>query len=149
MDKSFESITTPGLNVDFKNYVIEIVCTNLNPRLSPRFWKDPGYWKSKYVREIKGVSNLINLLKKNDIDIEIPINQKSIIEVIKTSKIKSLCAKKTLAFVIKKIIKTISEKESRSSGYKEDIIFNAKDNAKFIGPILKTKKSLLREIENG
>ena len=90
--KDFQSPTTPGLMVTFENYLIELICLNMDNKLEPRFWRDEKYWKKKYGREVRGVFNL----KCKFESVEDPILRLSIISIIKKMRIKSLCAHKTV-----------------------------------------------------
>lgn len=145
MEKLFDSPTTPGLSVDFRNYIIELVCLNMDRKLGPRFWKSNNYWTKKYPREIKGVSNLSKLLNFED-----PLIQKLLIITIKDSWIKSLSAKKTLNTIVKKV-NVLYEKEMYKRSDEKIVmeIFSPEENARYVDSGNKNKLSLLKEIENG
>ncbi len=36
----YASPTTPGLHIAFRDFIIELVCLNVNPKIGPRFWSD-------------------------------------------------------------------------------------------------------------
>lgn len=159
MEKSFDSPTTPGLKIDFKNYLIELVCINCDKRISSRFWKSNEYWSSKYKREIKGVHNLIKSFDApitEDTKVNVvensPFAQKILIQVIKNLNIKSLSAKKTIEKIIKDY-KKIFEKEYNhrlSTANEKTInseIVNGKENARYIDSGNKNKLSILKDIE--
>ena len=92
----YASPTTPGLHVAFRDYIIELVCLNVNPKIGPRFWSDPGYWAPKYKREIRGMSNLGKELNLAD-----TLTQTALVQIIKEYRIKALLAKKTKDSVIR------------------------------------------------
>lgn len=146
MVKSFDSPTTPGLKIDFKNYLIELVCINCDKKLTLRFWKSNVYWAKKYPREIKGVSNLSKLLNFEDVLI-----QKLLIGIIKDSWIKSLSAKKTLNTIVKKL-NIIYETEKQKRLIQESKVeinqFSDKENARYSGDGSKSKISILRDLED-
>lgn len=96
----YKSPTTPGLEVTFNNYVIEIVCLNLDPKLIPRFWKNGNkYWQAKYRREIKGVHNLL----KNFESLEDVVLQRTIVDTVRKLNIQSMLAVKTVSKVVKAV----------------------------------------------
>lgn len=159
MEKSFDSPTTPGLKIDFKNYLIELVCINCDKRIGTRFWKSNEYWSSKYKREIKGVHNLIKCfdapideeLKVNTVE-NSPFAQKILIQVIKNLNIKSLSAKKTIQKIITNHKKIFSkEYDHRLSIANEKTInseiVNGKENARYIDGGNRGKLSILKDIE--
>jgi len=159
MEKSFDSPTTPGLKIDFKNYLIELVCINCDKRIGPRFWKNNIYWSSKYKREIRGVYNLIKSFDApitEDTKVNVvensPFAQKILIQVIKNLNIKSLSAKKTVQKIIanhKKIF--AKEYDHRLSVANEKTInseiVNGKENARYVDTGNKNKLSILKDIE--
>jgi len=146
MEKLFDSPTTPGLKIDFKNYLIELVCLNMDRKLSARFWKSNNYWAKKYPREIKGVSNLGKLIDFND-----TLVQKLLIGIIKDSWIKSLSAKKTLSTIIKKL-NILYEKEIEKRKISDEkivmSIFSPEENARYVDGGNKNKLTLIKELEN-
>lgn len=159
MEKSFDSPTTPGLKIDFKNYLIELVCINCDKRISSRFWKSNEYWSSKYKREIKGVHNLIKSFDApiaEDMKVNVvensPFAQKILIQVIKSLNIKSLSAKKTIQKIMTNYKKAyLKEYNNRLSITKENTInseiVNGKENARYIDGGKKNKLSILKDIE--
>ena len=161
MDKTFLSQTTPGLNIDFKNYIIEIVCLNVKPKLNPRFWNEDKYWSGKYVREIKGFSNLkkeIELITNrcfegefSKFDIEEPLTQKILIDVIKKLNIKCLLAKKTINKITTSFVKEYEkEYNSRIKEIETNFVIPPIDlnkNSVYIDPKIKNKKSLIKDME--
>jgi hypothetical protein len=145
MEKSFDSPTTPGLPIDFRNYVVELVCLNMDKKLGPRFWKSNNYWAKKYPREIKGISNLSKLTDFNN-----PLIQKLLIGIIKDGWIKSLSAKKTLNTIIKKLdILYKKEIEKRKISDEKIVvsIFSPEENARYVDTGTKNKLSILKDIE--
>jgi len=146
MEKSFDSPTTPGLKIDFKNYIIELVCLNMDKKLGPRFWKSNNYWAKKYPREIRGIGNLSKLTDFNN-----SLIQKLLIGIIKDSWIKSLSAKKTLNTIIKKLnILYGREIEKRKTNDEKMVmsIFSPEENARYVDTGNKNKISLIKELEN-
>ncbi|MHC4453425.1 MAG: hypothetical protein ACYSWS_01855 [Planctomycetota bacterium] len=143
----YASPTTPGLYVTFRDYVIELVCLNVNPKIGPRFWSDKSYWGPKYGREIRGVSNLGKELDLTDV-----LTQTALIYTIKEYRIKALVAKKTVARVVRitrhriEILqtqrKTLSQKPQR-----EEI--DSKKNSTFVDTGQKNVLARIRDVENG
>lgn len=148
MDKIYKSPTTPGLDVNLRDYIIELICLNVDKRLGPRFWRNNLYWSNKYKREIKGFSNLKNIFT---LPIEDPFVQRILIEVIKKTNIKSLSAKATIQKILSNFNKLYKQETIKRS---EVVIIETKEvdnskNAKFIEGRKKNKISSIRQIENG
>lgn len=144
-EKKYDSPTTPGLKVDLRNYLIELVCLNIDKNLGPKFWQDPKYWGPKYRREIKGVFNLFNL-----IDIQNPLIQTAIIHVITKYNIKALVAKKTLDRIVKLVDKRtrqIKEDRQKIADKAQTVIFNPRDNCHFIDCGDTNKLAKIKRIE--
>lgn len=140
------SPTTAGLEVTFKNYVIELVCMNVSrKRLGERFWKDKTYWGPKWGREIRGMSNLESATELPFDDVLV---QLSVIECVRKQNIKSLSAKKTiqkLACAVKaEYNKRVLELESSTV---ENVA--TAENTTFSKIGKKTSFSKLLEIERG
>lgn len=96
----YKSPTTPKLDVTFNNYLIELICLNMDRNLCPRFWKFGNkYWQAKYGREIKGVHNLL----KNFESLEDPLLQRTIIDAVRKLDIRSMLATKTVNRVAKAV----------------------------------------------
>lgn len=93
MGTTYPSPTTPGLTIDFKNLVVELVCLNMDAKLSARFWLDRKYWAPKYAREVRGFSMLIRL---HD-DIEDPVFQRATIDALKESRVQTLLNERNLS----------------------------------------------------
>lgn len=146
--QKFRSPTTPGLLITFKNYIIELVCLNLNSKLDPYFWKGAQYWKDKYGREIKGIFNLMKLVNDDS-----KIAQTAMINVIKKLNIKSLSAKKTLYKIQNAVVKEKKalilkrQEEPDGVGVVELKAYMEK-NSKFIDVGKQTKLDKLRKLEN-
>jgi len=140
----YKSPTTPGLEIAFNHYLIELVCLNMNPKLGPRFWLDvePYDWGSKYRREIKGAHNL---LKKIDTPKD-PMVCNAIIEIIQQYKIKSLLAKKTIEKIIKLTAKRLAVNKQKIIQNQPPRI-SVENNKKFIDTGPKTDLGKLRELE--
>jgi len=145
--KTYDSPTTPGLKVYFRDYLIELVCLNVNAKLAPRFWSDKKYWGPKYRREIKGVSNLGKIFDITDTQI-----QTALIQIIRERNIKALVASKTVASVAKftkKRIEELIENKKLLSKKEHKRVSDVKGNSTFVdtgneGPLAK-----IRRIENG
>jgi len=151
VEQSYKSPTTPALSVTFINYVIELVCLNVNRSLAPRFWKDPKYWGPKYRREIKGMHNLKERLGNFDD----PALRTAIINSVRQLNIKSLSAKKTINRLTKTVQKEhenmIRRREqfaARAQPQIQDLAEHAKHNAEFVDVQKQTKLTKLREIED-
>jgi len=160
--KSFDSPTTNGLKIDFRNYVIELVCLNIDPKLISRFWKSNKYWSGKYPREIRGFSNLKKAIEStvnnnlpgefSQFDLEESFSQKILINIIKKLNIKSLSATKTITKIVSTFLKMYNaEYSTRVNKVQLDFItiVEPEKNTKFIEPKIKNKLSKLRELENG
>lgn len=142
----FESPTTPGLFVTMRNYVIELVCLNVNNKIGPRFWFDPKYWGLKYKREIRGIANL-----GKELDLTNILTQIALIQIIKEFNIKALIAKKTTARVVKltnqRIIQLKEQRKLLAEKQQQKLI-NEKKNSIFIDTGNKTILAKIRESES-
>jgi hypothetical protein len=112
MNKPFTSPTTPGLSVSFADYVVELVCLNMEKNLPQRFWRDNKYWGKKYGRERMGFSKFAKLYD----NLDDPTMQRAIINAVKILGNKSLLVEKTLQaldrIARKQYDKLIAEKTS-------------------------------------
>jgi len=149
--KSFVSPTTPGLLIYFRDYIIELVCLNVQPKLGPRFWKDKKYWGPKYRREIKGVYNL-----NKELDFSDPIVRTSLTTIIKQNNIKALVSKKTMANVVEatkreqqKIINSHVRIANKQVPVITDLEQYNRRNAKIVDIGTKNKITKLMELESG
>lgn len=143
----YASPTTPGLYVALKDYLIELVCLNVNPKIGPRFWSDPKYWASKYSREVRGVSNL-----GKELDLTDALTQTAIVHVIKNHRIKALVAKKTVAKVIKltnKHLALLKEQRVLLANKPQQAPIDTKKNSTFVDTGRKSILARIREAENG
>ncbi len=143
----YASPTTPGLYVTFRDFIIEMVCLNVNPKIGPRFWSDKKYWGPKYGREIRGMSNL-----GKELDLENVLVRRSLIQVIKTNFIKALVAKKTIIRVVRLTKKCHQEllKQRESLSKKEQpATIDTKKNATFVDTGRKNILAKIRDAENG
>lgn len=143
----FKSPTTPGLFIAIRDYIIELVCLNVNPKIGPRFWSDSKYWGPKYRREIKGMANLVK-----ELDLIDTLVQNALIQIIKEYNIKALVAKKTVTRIVKLTNhRVIQLKEQRKSLAKKQLQMpiNTKKNAIFIDTGEKSVLAKIRETENG
>lgn len=81
----YESPTTPGLKINFSNYVCELIFLNRGKPLPPKFWQLPE-WKKQYAFTIRG---FFMFAKFHD-HINDPEFQQIVIEAIKETKCASL-----------------------------------------------------------
>ena len=143
----YASPTTPGLYIAFRDYIIEMVCLNVNQKIGPRFWSDRKYWGPKYGREIRGMSNL-----GRELDLGDTLVQVALIKVIKTNYIKALVSKKTVARVVRLTHKCyqelLSQRESLSNK-KQPTKIDSKKNATFVDTGRKNVLAKIRDAENG
>lgn len=130
--KIFDSPTTPGIKIDFRNYLVELICLNVNKNIGPRFWRDKKYWSQKYVREIKGVYNLSQSLGGFDDQ----FISKAIIHVIKKHNIKSLLKKITIQKLAKYIPKLAAKIKKQ---YKTLAV--SQETREIVGPNFSFRKS--------
>lgn len=143
----FLSPTTPGLYIDFRNYVIEHVCSALDPKLGPRFWQDKQYWGPKYGREVRGVSNL-----GKELDLKDKVTQTALIEIIKERQVKALVAKKTVVQVVKwtkQRIESIRKQREVISQKQPQEEIDPQKNSTFVDTGPKSPLAKIREVENG
>ncbi len=143
----FLSPTTPGLHIDFRNYVIEWVCLSLDPKIGPRFWQDKGYWGPKYSREIRGVSNL-----GKELDLTDKLTQTALIDTIREYKIKALVSKKTISRVVRLTrgrIESIKEQRDIISQKQPQQDIDPKKNSTLVDTGQKSVLARIREAENG
>lgn len=143
----YASPTTPGLYVTFRDYIIELVCLNVDSKLGPRFWSEQGYWAPKYRREIRGVSNLGKLL-----DFTKMLTQTALVQIIKEYRIKALVAKKTVEKINKltcRRIKDITAQRAVLSDKSPIVVIDSKKNSTFIDTGEKSTLAKIREAENG
>jgi len=143
----YASPTTPGLYIAFRDFIIELVCLNVNQKIGPRFWSDKKYWGPKYGREIRGLSNL-----GRELDLGNTLVRIALIKVIKTNYIKALISKKTVARVVRLTHKChqelISQRESLSKK-KQPATIDSKKNATFVDTGRKNVLAKIRDAENG
>ncbi len=143
-----KSPTTPGLFVTVRNYIIELVCLNLDPRIGPRFWSDPKYWGPKYRREVRGVANL-----GKELDLTDTLTQTALIQIIKEHNIKALIAKKIVARVVKltnkRIIQLIEQRKLLAEKQQPRTEIDSQKNATFVDTGELNRVGRIRDIENG
>lgn len=143
----YESPTTPGLYVSFRDLIIELVCINVNPKIGPRFWQDKKYWAPKYSREIRGVSNL-----GKELDISESLTQRALIDVITKNRIKALVAKKTIYKVVRLTKSLIQKmKQDRDVLVKKPSVLpvDAIKNSTFVNTGEDSPLAKLRKVEDG
>jgi len=143
----YASPTTPGLYVTFRDYIIELVCLNTNPKIGPRFWSDQGYWAPKYRREIRGVANL-----GKELDLSDTLTQTALVQVIKEYRVKALVAKKTKDKVVRWTrgrLASLKEHRASLATKQPQAPIDPKKNATFVDTGEKTRLAKVREAENG
>lgn len=143
----YASPTTPGLYVALRDYLIELVCLNTNPKIGPRFWSDPKYWGPKYRREVRGVANL-----GKELDLTDTLTQTAVIQVVKNYRIKALIAKKTLSRVVRltrQRINVLTEQRKSLAQKPQPVEIDSKRNATFVDTGEKNTLTKIREAENG
>ncbi len=143
----YASPTTPGLYVALRDYIIELVCLNVNQKIGPRFWSDQTYWAPKYRREIRGVANL-----GREIDLSDVITQTALIQVIREYRIKALVAKKTLQRVVRitnKRVVALKKQRVELSKKQQPVEINSQKNSTFVDTGKKNTIAKIREVENG
>lgn len=144
----YASPTTPGLYVTFRAYIIELICLNVNNKIGPRFWSDKKYWGPKFGREVKGVSNVLKVIK-GDKD---PLTQTAFVQVIKEHNIKSLSYKTTVQKVVKyiTIIKADLQKRRTKLNAKPPVEeIDTKKNSTFVDTGDQGILAKVRNIESG
>jgi hypothetical protein len=141
------SPTTPGLYVTFRDYIIELVCMNVNPKIGPRFWSDKKYWGPKYGREIRGVTNLGKELNLSD-----ALLRRALVEIIRERNIKALVAKKTIATIVRwtnNRVESLTAQRLELSKRQQHTEIDNKKNATFVDTGRKTALAKIRDEENG
>ena len=103
MSASYPSPTTPGLQVDFRNLVIELICLNMDPKLAPRFWRGKAYWSQKYAREARG---FLKFSRLHD-NIDDPLFQRATIAAVKAIGCKTLLNERTLSRLDRRLKKEL------------------------------------------
>lgn len=89
IDKPYQSPSTPGLAVAFKDFVVEMVCLNSRRDLTPRFWSVNGYWRRRYATE----SRAFQRFAKGHDDLDDPLTQRAIIDVVRERGLRTLLVK--------------------------------------------------------
>jgi len=143
----YASPTTPGLYVAFRDYVIELVCINVNRNIGPRFWSDQSYWAPKYRREVRGVSNI-----GKQLDITDTLTQTALIHIIKEYHIQALVSKKTVAKVIKLTNRRIADLKNQRVGLATKQLqpdIDQGKNSTFVDTGNNSVRAKIREVENG
>lgn len=143
----YKSPTTPNLEVTFNNYLIELICLNMNNKLRPYFWKTAGkYWKGKYAREIKGIYNLL----KNFESLEDVLLQRTIIDTIRRLDIRSMLATKTVSKVVKAVKINYEQELNKRKQMSLDIRpHKSISSSEFVDVGNKTKLAKIKAIRNG
>lgn len=143
----FYSPTTSGLYIALRDYIIELVCLNVNPKIGPRFWSDSSYWGPKYRREIRGVSNL-----NKELDLTNTLTQTALIQIIKEYNIKALVAKKTIVKIVRLTNRRIAQlKDQRKllTGKQQQVKIDIKKNSTFIDTGRKSRFARVKEKDHG
>ena len=143
----YPSPTTVGLSVTFNNYLIELLCLNMDRKLCARFWKYGGkYWVAKYRREIKGVHNLL----KNFESLEDTLLQRTIIGTIRKLDIKSMLAAKT----VNKVVKAVKINYEQELSKRKQMVSNTKphesiSSSEFVDTGRETRLAKIKAIQHG
>lgn len=141
------SPTTSGLKITFRNYLIELICLNMDSKLCARFWKYGNkYWQAKYRREIKGVHNFL----KNFESLEDTLLQRTIIDTIRKLDIKSMLAIKT----VKRVVKAVKINYELGFNKRKQMALNVKPHEpvrslEFVDVGNETKLAKIKAIQNG
>lgn len=141
------SPTTPGLYVTFRDYIIELVCMNVNPKIGPRFWSDTKYWGPKYRREIRGVFNL-----GKELDLSDTVARRALVDIITKHNIKALVATKTIVKVVcltSRRIEALSAQRLELAEKQQPTKIDSQKNATFVDTGAKNTLSKIRDKENG
>lgn len=93
MAENYPSPTTPGLEVSFKNLIVELVCLNMESKLPRRFWLNRKYWGPKYGREVRGFQKFSRLHE----NLEDPVMQRAIIEAVRETRCMTLLNEQNLS----------------------------------------------------
>lgn len=143
----YPSPTTPNLEVTFNNYIIELICLNMDRKLCARFWKYGNkYWQAKYRREIKGVHNLL----KNFESLEDVLLQRTIIDTVRRLDIRSILATKT----VNKVAKAVKISYEQELNKRKEMALHAKphepvSSSEFVDVGNKTKLAKIKAIRDG
>lgn len=143
----YASPTTPGLYITLRAYIIELMCLNINKKISPRFWSDKKYWGPKFRREVKGVANVFEQLDGID-----TLTETALIYVITSYNIKSLLYKTTVKKVIKDTYKRkayLEQQRIHLRQKKKHVEIDVKKNSIFVDTGRKGILAKIREVENG
>ncbi len=99
----YPSRTTPDHTMNFKTYLVEAICLNMNPKLQPHFWRigiGGEYWSKKFGREISvGYKRLISAIEET----EDPDQRMALIEAIKHTKTKTLLNKTNIHKIARRL----------------------------------------------
>jgi len=144
-NKDYRSPTTPGLQITFENYLIELMCLYCFPKLGPRFWREGNRWNKKFAIEhgkIKKLKTLIDFVDDR-------IHKQAIINIINKNRIQSMSRTKTLEKIkrqLPKEIKSIEEKNKTiiDSGKKYKKI--TQENKTFVDSFTSKEKTSRQKI---
>lgn len=134
--KPYESPTTPGLMVTFRNYLVELVCLNVQRNLGPRFWKDKRRWQPKYTKESVALARLLRNLDEYD-----PIVQRAMISVV------DQCRQQT--FMVKnrgRLIRQIETKRQLIVQQRTALARGAGETVKDVGEYLRRNKPMVSAV---
>lgn len=134
--KDYKSPTTPGLQVNFYDFIVELVCLNMYPKLGPRFWSKSEYWKKKYSREISiGIKRLKETFEKWDF--EDKIVKIVLVRSIKNTNIQSLLITKSREKLLRRFVREHKKliDEYKNNKQKEYQKFNTEKNSRFVDPL--------------
>ena len=141
----YESPTTPGLYITFRNLLIELVCLNTRSTIGPRFWNNNPYWTKKYSRETRGVKKLSEIF-----DFQQLLVRQALIQVIQTHNIKALVANKTIDYVVRHTQHTIKILQNQRQNILDNAITtNQNQSTELIDIGDKSQLAKIKAIENG
>ena len=147
----YPSRTTPDHQMNFKTYLVEIICLNMNPKLQPHFWRinvGGEYWSKKFGREI---SVGYKRLQKAIGDIENKDEQLVLIATIKHTKIKTLLSQKNIQKIVKRFPIERKNQKYKIQKIQEETIIITVDKEEYMRqntkPTIPTRNKLLDEDE--
>ncbi len=144
-NKNYKSPTTPGLQITFENYLIELMCLNCFPKLEPRFWKGNGRWGKKFAIEhgkIKRLKTLVSFVDNR-------LYRQAIINIINKHRIQSMSRTTTLEKIkrqLPKEIKNIEEKNRTIVDSGEKYKKTTKENTTFVDSFTSKEKTNRQKI---
>ena len=147
----YPSRTTPDHQMNFKTYLVETICLNMNPKLQPHFWrKGVGgeYWSKKFGREISvGYKRLISVIG----EIEDPDQRMALVEAIKHTQTKTFLNKTNVQKIARRLPIEHKSLQKRKHMLSEGTIKTTTDQEQYMKqnakPTIPTRNRLLDEDE--